>query len=88
MKNFNHLQDSETGEAPKQTIFSYKIKAPFSVESFEQVRCYLLIKTEEGEWLWLCYLPIDVDAPMDLGDFWPIISSLVYPEWLRIVLFM
>lgn len=44
-----------------------------SFESFDQVRCFILIKTQEGEWLWLCYIPIDDEKPMDMEKFSPII---------------
>ncbi|MGA1824648.1 MAG: hypothetical protein ACMUIP_08275 [bacterium] len=63
--------DTESGEAPIEPIISYEIKAPLSIERFGLVRCYLLIKTMEDEWLWLCYVPIDGDEPLDRGDFSP-----------------
>ncbi|MGA1869625.1 MAG: hypothetical protein ACMUJM_13895 [bacterium] len=68
-----HIFDPGTGQAPTQPIFSYKINDPLSIERFDQARCYLLIMTQEGEYLWLCYLPLEGTTPLDLGHFMPII---------------
>jgi hypothetical protein len=68
-----HLKDPNTGQTPQQTGFSYKIKAPESLEKFKLVQCYLLINTEEGEWIWLNYFPLEGKDPVDLGSFDPLI---------------
>ncbi len=79
LANYN-LLDPDTGEAPKGIGFSYKMKAPIGVESFTQLRCCLLVKTRENEWLWLSYLPIEGNDVQnknvqDLGNF----SSMILP---------
>ncbi|MEW5803518.1 MAG: hypothetical protein AB1847_15605 [bacterium] len=72
MANYN-LRDPDTGTVPEKTCFSYKVKAPISFEGFTQMRCCLLIKTRENEWLWLSYLPIEATGVQSLGDFSPLI---------------
>lgn len=73
-----HFCDPDTGYAPDQPIFSYKIKAPLAAEYSALVRCYLLIKTIGDKWLWLCYTPVENDIENDkvqeLGDYLSIIS--------------
>jgi hypothetical protein len=56
------------------------MKAPISFDSFTQLRCCLLVKTRENEWLWLSYLPIEGNEVQnknvqDLGNF----SSTILP---------
>ena len=69
-----HLKDPDTGQPPQENGFSYKIKAPSGLEKFTLVQCYLLINTEEGEWIWLNYFPLEEKDPRNMGDFTPLIS--------------
>jgi len=72
MANY-HLRDPETGKTPDKTCFSYKVKAPISFEVFTQMRCCLLVKTQENERLWLIYIPVEGRELQDPGDFSPAI---------------
>ena len=68
------LKDPATGLPPQETGFSYKIKAPVGIEKYALVQCYLLISTEEGEWIWLNYFPLEGEGPRDIGNFTPPVS--------------